>query len=99
MQFTQYMRLSPLSRSGFPDNPRLDANGPDGRPTIDVLHLGTTLHNGDRTYWTEFHAGTERIDATQDATERMLRNFVAFVKVHARPCGRCYQAFIDAGIS
>lgn len=78
----------------MPDNPALDAGGLLGRPTMDVFHLGTTLSNGDRTYWTEFTPGTSRILFTEFLTRGALADFQAFVMQNSKPCGACQQAFL-----
>ena len=79
-----------------PDNPRLDSDGVDGRATIDVMHLTTTLSNGDRTYWANFHTGSLRITKTRQLTQEVLSGFQSYVRANAKACGRCRQAFLPS---
>ncbi|SPE51217.1 exported hypothetical protein [Verrucomicrobia bacterium] len=79
-----------------PDNPSLDSDGVDGRATIDVLHLSHTLSNGDRVYTANFHPGTKRITKTEHLTKDLLTDFQGYVRVNAKACGRCRQAFLPS---
>jgi RHS repeat-associated protein len=79
-----------------PDNPKLDSDGPDGRATIGVMRLTTTLSNGDRTYWANFHTGSLRITKTKQLTEEVLSAFQSYVRANAKACGRCRQAFLPS---
>jgi RHS repeat-associated protein len=77
-----------------PDKPGLDAVGVDGRADMSVLHLGTTLSNGDMTFWTRFHPGGTRIRRTEQLTKEFLAQFQDFVRLHAKPCGQCQGLFL-----
>lgn len=88
---------SPLimaNSTGQPDNPGMDAISADGRPTIDVLRLGTKLTNGDQTYWAVFKPGSARINLTQQKTMTYLWEFMDFVRVNSNPCGKCKKLFL-----
>jgi RHS repeat-associated protein len=78
-----------------PDNAEMDANGPNGRPTIATLRAGTRLTNGDQAYWTGFHGGHQRINLTEKLTKRLLKDFKAYVRSHAKRCGECWKAFLQ----
>jgi RHS repeat-associated protein len=77
-----------------PDESSLDANGPDGRATIPVLHAGTHLSNGDQTYWAYFHPGQRRLLLTESRTKGTIQDFVEFVKKNGKRCGECERAFV-----
>jgi RHS repeat-associated protein len=77
-----------------PDDPTLDANGPNGRATFGVLILGHTYNSGDRTYWTNFHPGTQRIRLTERLTRSWLTSFMVYVCAHSKPHGASQRAFI-----
>jgi hypothetical protein len=77
-----------------PDNPEMDANGPDGRATIDTLNRGPVLSNGDVPMWTGFHGGHQRINKTESLTKDLLRDFQSYVRAHGKPCGECQKAFL-----
>ena len=79
-----------------PDNPEMDANGPDGRATIDTLSAGHLFSNGDRAYWTGFHGGHQRINLTERKTKELLSDFQSYVKTYGKPCGQCQKAFLGA---
>jgi RHS repeat-associated protein len=79
-----------------PDNPSLDSDGVDGRATIDVMHLTAYLPNGDRTYWANFHPGSQRIVKTEQLTKDLLSDFQSYVRANAKACGRCRQAFLPS---
>ena len=70
----------------------LDANGPDGRATIDTLQTGTLISNGDQAYWTTFHGGHQRINLTERLTKNLLSQFQSYVR--ANSCTECRKAFL-----
>ncbi len=77
------------------DNPRKDAFGPNGRPTIDTMQFGVLLPNGDKIYWVKFITGHQRIDLTERLTKDLLREFQGYIKSNAKPCGKCWKAFLE----
>ncbi len=79
---------------GAPDNPNLDANGPDGRATFSVLHFAKITSVGDRLYWAYFHSGHRRMDLTKKKTEEFLKEFQKYVLKNGKPCGECMNAFV-----
>ncbi|MCL5098992.1 MAG: hypothetical protein M1608_15950 [Candidatus Omnitrophica bacterium] len=79
---------------GDPDNSELDANGPDGRTTINTLQSGTLLSNGDLSYWSIFHGGHQRINLTETQTKTLLEDFQGYLQTNAKPCGECWKAFL-----
>lgn len=79
----------------FPDDTNLDADGPSGRATIEVMQPGTALPNGNGvTYWAPFHAGSQRISLTEVKTIKLLVDFVKFVKQNGKSCGECQRRFL-----
>jgi len=79
-----------------PDEPTLDTNGPGGVPTMlsGVMFIGTTLSNGDATYYSHFHTGSERITTTEKASKEFMSQFQAYVRENSKPCGQCQKAFL-----
>jgi len=77
-----------------PDDVNLDANGPDGRATFSVIHLGKVLSNGDMTFWTRFHPGSQRIVLTERETKGLLSGFQSYVRQHGKPCGECWKHYL-----
>ena len=78
--------------SQYPDSWRLDANGPDGRATANVMHW-MRIANDDRVGWTEFHGGSQRITLTRNQTKGLLSDFQAYVRQNSKQCGACWKAF------
>jgi hypothetical protein len=77
------------------DDPSLDADGPDGRASFAVMHLGTILSNGDMTFWTRFHSGGLRINLTERLTKDVFSDFKSYVAQNGKPCGACWKAFLE----
>jgi len=80
----------------YPDDPTLDAGGVDGRATFASggMILGTVLSNGDKTYYTNFHPGSQRIRKTEQLTKGLFSDMKTYVTQHGRPCGDCVKAFL-----
>ena len=80
----------------YPDDPTRDTDGVDGRATFlsGVMFLGTVLPNGDRTYYSHFHPGSERIRKTEQLTRDLFSDFRSYVAQHGKPCGACQKAFL-----
>jgi RHS repeat-associated protein len=79
---------------GDPDNPEMDANGPEGRATIETLKPGHHFWNNDQAYWTGFHGGHRRITLTERRTKSLLADFQGHVRANAKRCGQCWKAFV-----
>ncbi|MCL5098589.1 MAG: hypothetical protein M1608_13880, partial [Candidatus Omnitrophica bacterium] len=79
---------------GAPDNIYLDWDGPDGRVTIQYMHLAFIFFDGDRVYWARFHVGSQRISTTERLTKSLLLDFQNYVRVNSKPCGECQKAFL-----
>jgi hypothetical protein len=58
------------------------------------MFLGTVLSNGDRTYYTHFRPGSERIRKTEQLTKDLFSDFKSYVAQHGKPCGQCWNAFL-----
>jgi RHS repeat-associated protein len=78
----------------YPDSAGLDANGPDGRATADVMHW-LTIANGEKVGWTEYHGGNQRITLTEKLTKELLSGFQDYVRANAKPCGECRKKFLQ----
>lgn len=78
----------------YPDSASLDANGPDGRATADVMHW-LTIANGEKVGWTEYHGGDQRIKLTEKLTKELLSGFRDYVRANAKPCGECRKKFLQ----
>ena len=78
-----------------PDNPGLDATGPDGRAIISVMHPAKNgrMSNYDLPYWAFFQSGSRRINLTERRTNEALSRFMKFIKSNSKPCGECQKAF------
>ena len=81
------------STAGYPDNPGLDAKGPYGQPTAEVMHWEPSWSGG-KVGWTEFSGGSQRIKHTEDISKQLLRDFQQFVRDYAKPCGACRKAYL-----
>jgi hypothetical protein len=77
-----------------PDNLQMDANGPDGRATMDTLQSGHLFGNGDRAHRTTLHGGHARINLTERKTKDLLSDFEAYVKANGKPCGACWRQYV-----
>ena len=84
-----------MSGPNDPDNVEKDANGPDGRATIETLNAGWMFPNSqDVAMWTAFHYGHQRINLTEQLTKDLLSDFQDFVRANANSCGECRKAFL-----
>jgi len=83
------------SGPGDVDNPEKDALGSYGVPRIENMEGKRVLSNGDTIYWTIFFNGHQRIDLTERLTKDLLREFQGYIKSNAKPCGKCWKAFLE----
>ena len=76
-----------------PDDITLDASGPNGRATTDVIHWNHVMPDGiDQTGWTEFHTGSQRRSWTMADTVGYLGDFMDWVS--ANGCCECKKEFV-----
>jgi RHS repeat-associated protein len=79
--------------AGYPDDPNLDAKGPYGQPTADVMHWGEGGGNK-KIGWTEFSGGKQRIKHTEDISKQLLKDFQQHVRANAKAGCECRKAFL-----
>jgi hypothetical protein len=79
-------------QSQYPDAWGLDANGPDGRATFNVMHW-MKIANEDKVGWTEFHSGPMRMKLTEEITLETLITFKNYVRQNSKKCGECWNAY------
>ncbi len=80
------------------DDPALDSIGVDGRPTIDKMHWTWPLPNGDVVYWADFRPGTQRINLTEQLTNKALNRFMRYVRTNGKSCGECQKMIASPNI-
>lgn len=77
------------ARAEAVDNPQMDSDGPNGRPSAIALH-----YLSDTRDYALFHPGTQRLALTRVMSESALRDFLYYIRANAKPCGRCREYFL-----
>ncbi|HON07223.1 MAG TPA: RHS repeat-associated core domain-containing protein [Verrucomicrobiota bacterium] len=88
--------LTPIQGQGggTVDNPDFDADGPNGRPTIDVLIRAKKTSTGDQLFYTRFHQGHQRVQFTEQRTKDLLSEFMDHIRTYGKRCGKCWKKFL-----